>query len=241
MMRIVIVDDEPHCSETLAVLLRQGCAHLVSDILTFNKPEEALQHLLMHGTDVLLLDVQMPRLTGFQLIEQLGRNDFQLIFCTAFDQFAVEAFRASAIDYLLKPIRTADLQQAMRKAFEQFRQAQQSNAPAPVFDKFPVTGTDGIEFVPATDILYATADSNYTTLQCANQKYVLSKTLKEVEQKLAPLGFERIHNSHLANIKHITHYARGAGGAVTMSNGHTLPVSKSRKAHLLQALGAGEA
>ncbi len=243
MLDVVIVDDEKVSSDTVLFLLQEHCQSWIKTLHTFNDPEEALTHLIAHGTDVLILDVQMPRINGFELINRLPRNDFQLIFCTAFDQFAIEAFKASAIDYLLKPVLGDDLKNAMRKAYEHHvlkqRTAPTEEAPQG-FNKLPVPSAEGIAFIDMDDILYAEAENNYTQLICKSEKVLVSKTLKEIEQRTRHAGFLRVHHSYLVNVRHIVHYQKGRGGVLRLSNGDHINVSKAKRDQLLLALGMTE-
>lgn len=190
----------------------------------------------------------MPEMNGFELLQQLANVNFDVIFTTAYDEFAVKAFKASAIDYLLKPIDKEDLILAVSKVKDTrnvFIQPEQMdilykaiNNKHTLKERIAVPTQEGLHFVKIKEIMYCISDSNYTNIHLYNKKKILvSRTLKEIEEMLIDNGFLRIHNSHLINLQKIEKYVRGDGGYVIMDDQTTLSVSRSRKEVLLTIFG----
>ena len=240
-MKAIIIDDEEHCSAALRNDLKMFCPEVsVADVC--NSAKEGMLSIRRHQPEVVFLDVEMPWMNGFELLEAIGEPTFRVIFTTAYDHFAARAFRISAADYLLKPIDSSDLVDAVKKL------AQQPAAPlSNLLDnihhpagrqKVAVPTRDGYEFVPADSILYCQAEGSYTTLVLQDgRRLLLSRSLGEMEQALPEGLFIRIHHSHLANLNHISQFRKNDGAAVLMANGDELTVSKARRDVLLQRLG----
>ena len=241
----MIVDDEPFCSEVLATLLQKYCPEVLLTSV-YNNPEEALVHIQKLPPDLLFLDVEMPRMNGFHLLEQLKNIPFNLIFTTSYDQYAIKAIRFSALDYLLKPIDREELQQAVQKAVIQARNhftqqldmlLQKVNHPTALLTKIAVPTLEGLQMVTVEHIISCRSDGNYTILHSKDkQKLVVSRTLKDIEELLEEYPFIRVHHSCMVNINEINKYVRGEGGYVVMSDGTTVDVSRSRKEILLKTL-----
>jgi two-component system LytT family response regulator len=196
--------------------------------------------------DVVFLDIQMQRETGFDLLTRLKQIDFELIFTTAYSEYAIKAFKFSAIDYLLKPIDVPELQAAIEKVSKK----RENNISARIehlihnlkpasSQKFKIAlpSSDGLVFVKVEEILYCEAESNYTQIHLVNgAKHLVSRTLKEYEDLLSDQDFFRIHNSYIINLNLIKNYVRGEGGYVVMTNGKSLDVSKRKKESFLSRL-----
>ncbi|MEO8117243.1 MAG: LytTR family DNA-binding domain-containing protein [Bacteroidota bacterium] len=246
MIRALIIDDEQNCVESLVFDLQKYCKD-VSVIATCNSPKQGLLDIKKYQPEIVFLDVQMPWMSGFEMLEILDEINFAIIFTTAYDQFAAKAFRISAIDYLLKPIDVKDLQEAVRRAIEKFsRQGGTENItnllqnikkPA-LQQRIAFAGRDGYEFIEADKIIYANAEGSYTHIYLTEKrKLIISKTLSDVEESLSPDLFHRIHHSTVVNLSHITHFYKTDGGFLLMDNGEKLIVSKSRKDSLMACLG----
>lgn len=244
MIRAILVDDEKHCTESLQILLQTYCPSVeVSAIV--HEAEEAIRAIQQQQPDLIFLDINMPRLTGLQIMDALGHHAPQVIFTTAYDDYAVEAFRVGAVDYLMKPIHQKELIEAVHRAEDRLKQKQTHTLqetltqvmPADRSQKrLPVHNQDGISFIPFADIIFCKSESNYTQIVTVKETHILSKTLKEVEEQLQGQSFLRVHNSYLINLDHLHKYVRGVGGYTVMTDDHHVPVSKSRKQTLLKAI-----
>jgi len=246
MIRAIIVDDEPYSCETLATLLERYCP-AVKVVDTCYSGEQAIKAIKSHQPDVLFLDIEMPHMNGFQLLEKLdGKVNFQLIFTTSYDQYAIKAIRFSAMDYLLKPIDREELQKAVEKVVQkQLTPAPQQleillqklhHSLAPV-QKIALPTVEGLQLIPVDAIISCASDSNYTTfILKEKKKLTVAKTLKEIEEMLEGYTFLRVHHSYLINLKEIEKYVKGEGGYLIMSDGSKVDVSRSRKEVLLQKL-----
>lgn len=244
MIHAIIVDDEPHSCKVLSTLLERYCAE-VKVLAVCHSAEEGLQAIQEYEPQLVFLDVEMPRMNGFEMLEQLPDINFDLIFITSYDQYAVKAFRFSAIDYLLKPIDRTELQKAVRKvtvrSSKQLSQQlgillQKINNPAGTY-KLALPTMEGLQIIPADDIIYCGSDSNYTTIYLKNkQKVVVPRTLKEIEELLEDHPFIRAHHSYLVNLNEISKYVKGEGGYLVMNDGSQIDVSRSRRELLLKKL-----
>ena len=249
MIKAVIIDDETDSIDTLKWKLENYCSN-VDVIASFDSPAAGVNFLKQNPPDLLFLDIEMPLLNGFDVLEELGRNiSFDIIFTTAYDNFGIQAVKFSALDYLLKPVQNKELKEAIEKHLKKTNQ----KIPAEQIDsllanvKENAKGTRGrialaskesIEFVDPNDIISCEANSNYTNVYLhQGKKRVISKTLKEFEEMLTPFGFFRAHNSHLVNLDHVKEFIRGDGGYLVMENKMTIPVSKYRREELLHLLG----
>ena len=246
MIRAIIVDDEQHCIDSLVTDLSKHCSN-VEITTTCTSAKEGVLAIKKHKPQLIFLDVEMPWMNGFEMLEMLDHIDFCIIFTTAFDKFAARAFRISAVDYLLKPIDATDLKAAVQKAEEKFLQSAGAvniqnllhNIRQPALEqKIALPNRDGYEFTQGSSILYCAAEGAYTRVNLVDKKYLLvSRTLGDVEEMLPPEIFVRIHHSTIVNINAVTHYSRADGGYVVMNTNERLMVSKARKEFLLTRLG----
>ncbi|WP_373551251.1 LytR/AlgR family response regulator transcription factor [Haliscomenobacter sp.] len=245
-MKALLLDDEPYCVELLGHLLKRHCPE-IEITASFTDPIAALEYLRKHPSpNLVFLDVEMPRLNAFDLLNLLHPFTFKLIFTTAYDKYAVKAIKFSALDYLLKPIDIEELKSAVKKAnSQQLVQASQldmaakyRNSENKAPDRIALCTAAGVDFVQLKEILYCSSDGSYTEVHLhTGNKIVLSKSLKELEELLPPSDFFRPHHSHLLNLQHIKRYIKGSGGEILMANGKRLPVARSRKLELLEKLG----
>ena len=239
----LIIDDELACTESLTIELELYCPQ-VNIQAACNSAEDGLAKIVSLKPDLVFLDIEMPWMNGFELLRQLNQINFEVIFITAYDQFALKAFEFSAVDYLLKPIRKEDLISAVQKV-EQRRTKMLSTSHIEAmlsninflnkdFSSIAVPTGEGLEFIPVEEIIYCEADNNYTYIhKKMGDSLLLSKTLKEVEGLLFNHSFFRIHQSYLINLKHLRKYIRGQGGFVVLSNHKELPVARSKKDDLM--------
>lgn len=241
MIKAVIIDDEEHCRETLTLQLEKYCPD-VSVVAAFRSATEGLRYLLATPPDLVFLDVEMPQMNGFELLEKLPAIPFGLIFTTGYDRYAIKAIQFSALDYLLKPIDKDDLQKAVAKYQRQSvsQMAQQIEILMEKLgskkgrQKIALPTTHGFDVIPTDTIVRCEADDNYTHVWLKNGKSLfVSRTLKEIEELLVGDTFLRVHQSHLINLDELLRYVRGEGGYVIMSDNASVPVSKSRKEKLL--------
>jgi two-component system LytT family response regulator len=194
---------------------------------------------------LVFLDIEMPLMNGFQLLEKVGEIHFGIIFITAYDQYAVRAFRFSALDYLLKPVDTIDLVSAVRKAEQhsrinprQLELLQQQYATASPPQRIALPHARGLVFVDVRQILYCESDSNYSRCYLQNgEQYLVSKTLGDVQEVLEPQDFVRVHRQFLVNLSHIQKLIKGEGTYLLLSNGSTIPVARQQKDRLLERFG----
>ena len=241
-----MVDDEKHCLDTLSRDLSRHCPQ-VEVLAQFCNPDHALSWLRQHQPDVVFLDVVMPQMTGFQMLEQLAPFPFQVIFTTAYSKYAVQALRMSAVDYLQKPIDSDELKDAVERvrqrgtahfSMEQLEVLLQNLTQNNAVKRIGLPTNNGFDFIPTDEILYFKADGNYTYAHVeGKEKLFVTRSLKEMEKVLEGYTFCRIHHSYLINLDHLAHYIRGEGGKVEMSNGDTLPVSRNRKRPFLRRAG----
>jgi two-component system, LytTR family, response regulator len=247
MIKGVIVDDELKSRESLQILLQDFCKDVEVAAVCQNV-EEGYLAIVRHKPDVVFLDIQMQRETGFDLLEKFKRIDFEVVFTTAYSEYAIKAFKFSAIDYLLKPIDIEELNAAVDKIrnrknsniSERIQQLGYNLKPdSPQRYRLALPSNDGLVFVKVEEVMYCEADSNYTIVHLVNEKkHMVSRTLKEYEELLSGHDFFRIHNSYLINLNFIKNYVRGEGGYVIMKNGTSLDVSKRKKEAFLSRIGA---
>jgi two-component system LytT family response regulator len=248
MIKVIIVDDEYKSRESLRMLIENFCsgtevAGMASGV------DEALQLVEKEEPDVVFLDIQMNNETGFDFLTRVKSKNFEVIFTTAYSEYAIDAIKFSALDYLLKPINIEQLCTALKKAenkqsrnnlndkLEHLLQNFRSESPENF--KLVLPTSDGLIFINFKDILFCEADSNYTIFNMRDGKnYVVSRTLKEYEDLLSNYHFFRIHNSYLINLREIKKYIKGEGGYVIMSNDKSLDVAKRKKEIFLNKVSA---
>jgi two-component system LytT family response regulator len=247
-IRTVIVDDERNGREVLLALLEKFCIN-VEVVGTADSAESAILLIKDLKPQLVFLDINMPGLSGFEMLEKLAPINFEVIFVTAHDAYALKAFKFSAIDYVLKPIDLDDLQKAVEKVEGKLLGKQESgqgkykelfhnmrNIQNP-FDKLGLATRDGLIFVKISEIVRLESDVNYTWFFLVNgEKILASKTLKEFEEMLEEYNFYRVHKSHLINLAHLQRYIKGEGGSVVMSDGSEVDVSRRNKEGLMKRL-----
>jgi two-component system, LytTR family, response regulator len=245
MLKAIIVDDEPYCCETLTTLLEEYCPEVVVTGI-YNNGRDAKAAILQQSPDLVFLDVEMPKMNGFEMLEQLPPVNFEIIFTTSYDQYALKAIRFSAIDYLLKPIDQEELVKAVQKVIQRSQKPiaqqleillQKIHHPSKPISKMAMPTMEGLQMIQVDQIISCESDSNYTILHRKGKtKKVVSTTLKEIEELLEDHSFIRVHRCYLVNINEIEKYVKGEGGYLVMSDGSSIDVSRSRKESLLQKL-----
>ncbi|MEM7035706.1 MAG: LytTR family DNA-binding domain-containing protein [Bacteroidota bacterium] len=246
MITAIIVDDERSNRAFLTTMLVDFCPQ-VQVVAEADGPAPALEAIQAHDPDLLFLDIEMPTGDAFQLLEQVEDPRFQLIFTTAYDQYAIKAFKFSALDYLLKPIDPDDLVKAVQLAETRIKKSarnanlqvlidnlsQKDNAPRRIM----VPDQSGFVMVRIAEIVRLEAERNYTTFFLDDGKQVVaSKSIGHYEELLEGHGFARIHNSHLVNLQKIQKYIKGRGGFVVTTDGAELEVSRRKKDEFLKKL-----
>ncbi len=242
MMKILLVDDENDALEALEWKLKNYVENV--EITTCNSPITAINIINKSKPDVVFLDIQMPEMDGFTMIEKLDNRDFNLIFTTAYDEFALKAIKVSAIDYLLKPIDKDELLQAMDKVKKSSNGYLLENKLHLLLnnlngnsDKINISADGKVYLLEKDDVIMLKSDKSYTTIFLKSEQQILvSKTLKEVEKKFQFSEFYRVHNSYLVNLHHVKEYMKGLGGELIMTNGLTASISRNRKAELFKKL-----
>ena len=247
-LKAMIVDDEPAARRLMRFLLETHKDH-VEIIAEAVNGEEAIQLIDELRPDLVFLDIQMKGETGFDLLKRLPEINFALIFVTAFDQYAIKAFRFNAIDYLLKPVVPEELIEAINKvkqrnsvvsgdSKERVDQLYQDiKNPQKVHDKIAIPTGEGFIIIPVNEIVYCHANSNYTEFYLTDKKCIISSyTLKQYDEMLTSQSFFRAHRSYLINLTHVKVYRRGEGGEIVMSNGHEIELSRTHKDEFMRRL-----
>ena len=244
MIKAVIVDDEPKAIQSLSWELT-NFSDEIEILETFTDPEKAISYLEKNTPNCLFLDIQMPTMDGFQFLEKLSSKEFPVIITTAYNEYAIKALKHEAIDYLLKPIDSDDLQDTIKKIKKFNSRLINSNTIEEVLVKFNsqhnqkriTINTDGkLIFLDIDDIIYVESDGNYSTIiMVDNQKIVITKKLKEVNSLLPDHSFFRIHNSYIINLNKIKEFIKNEGYVVMQSN-QKIPVARQRKSDFLEKL-----
>lgn len=249
MINSIIVDDEPHCVDRLSGLIHEHFDDSVRILDSFDTVEAAIAGSKRLQPDLVFLDMHINDKTGFDLLTELDSIDFDVIFTTAYEKYAVQAFRFSAVDYLLKPIDADDLRQALQKVEARLQRVETSKKIDVLLDnlrnasaatkKIGIPTVTGISYVQVGDIVRCESDINYTTLFLKDRKKItVAKTLKDFEELLEEYNFFRVHNSHLVNLLLVKHYHKGKGGYIVMMDDAEVEVSVRRKDQLLKKLAS---
>jgi len=248
-LRAVIVDDEANCLKMLEWELSDRCPE-VEVVRICSTGKAGLMAIKEEQPDIVFLDIEMPYLNGFEVLELVPEVNFDVIFTTAYDKFAVRAFKSSATDYLLKPIDGDELRVAVDKVLEKRKQSapntdvkfllqQLEAAKNNKIQRVALPTFEGLTFVQTDEIIYCQSDNNYcNVILTEGRKMLISKTLKEVEEMLSSDLFFRVHNSFFVNLKKVANYVKADGGALIMTNGDEVRVSRSRKDRLMELLMA---
>lgn len=239
-MKTLILDDELYCTDVLSILIQKHCPSL-EVVAVYNDPVLALEYLSHHPVDVVFLDIEMPVINGFELLRKLPNMQSRVIFTTAYDQYALKAFRFNAIDYLLKPIDKTELMEAVGKLpelpllsppmLQYLSEWQKGQAPKKIL--LPI-GQE-IHFVNVDQIICCEADGSYCKVYCEGQAkpYMLSKNLKDIEEMVQQPHFIRPHASWLINSHFIEKVVKGEGMEIVLSNQISVPVSRNKKQEVM--------
>ena len=245
MLKAILIDDEPECLRSLAHDLKLHCPGV--DILEqCDSGKAGIKKIHECSPDVVFLDIDMPYINGFDLLEMVPNVDFEVIFTTAHDKYALQAFNISAVDYLLKPVDP----DALKKAVKKVRLLRENgNTPKQIHfliqqlkdlenntvKKIAVPTFDGLEFVTLDEILYCQSDGAYSYVFFRDgSKLYISKTLRYLETALCTFHFFRVHNSYIVNLNHVRKYSKTDGGMLILTSGEKIRVSRSKKEELLR-------
>lgn len=244
MLRAIIIDDEPDSLEALAQDIKAFDLD-VEVIAMCESGKDGLKAIKKHKPDVIFLDIQMPYMNGFEMLELIDDIAFEVVFVTAYNHYALEAFKISAAHFLLKPVDEEDLIKAVQQV-EKRRNAQSHDfsreqlkvlirnmQPEVPSKRFAIPTMNGYIFYPLENIIYCKANGNSTTVVANGKNFISGHPLKEFEIRLPEDLFCRIHNSHIVNMEHIEEYHKGKSGYVMMSNGKSLSVAEKRREHFV--------
>lgn len=240
MIQAVIIDDEKNNIDNLFLLLNKYCpqVHIAATALNANDGKKII---MQHNPELIFLDIQMPGASGFDLLKEISLVSAEIIFVTAYDQYALQAFRFSAIDYLLKPVNTDELKSAVQKATERIQSRKQNLHLENLIDilqkqqqkdehRIALTSLKETRFVFTRDVMYCEASNNYTTFFLADEeKITVSKPIYEFDEMLAGYGFLRCHQSFLVNKAFIKSFIKEDGGFLLLTNKTQIPVSRNKK------------
>lgn len=245
MLRAIIIDDEQECINSLKFDLKKYCPE-VNIIDSCNNGKEGIKAINQKRPDIVFLDIDMPFINGFDVIEMVPNIDFEVIFTTAYDKFALKAFQISAVDYLLKPIEPESLKKSVKKVqylkeygnpkkqisylLQQIKDIENNTVKKVALPTF-----DGIDLVSLDEIIYCQSDGAYSYIYFSDgSKLYISKTLRYLEEVLCDYDFLRVHNSYIVNIEYVRKYAKTDGGYLIMKDGSEVRVSRSKKDELMK-------
>lgn len=247
MIRVILVDDEPKAITSLRWELEQFCPG-VEIIDTYTNPYEAIEGINEFKPDCVFLDIEMPEMDGFQLMSNVSYHDFDLVITTAYDSYALKAFKENAVDYLLKPIDTDDLKISIERVSKnkekndlgsqlQVMLGGMFSQPQTASRKIALPMGGKVVFLQEEEIIYCKADGNYTTIHKADEgKLLISKKIKDVEVLLPKIKFFRVHQSYVVNLNCIKEYIKNEGHYIVLEGGISIPVSRSKKKELQDLL-----
>ncbi len=241
----ILIDDESSSLQNLQQKLEEFCPDL-KVIASTQKPEEGIQLIRQWKPTVVFLDIEMPRMNGFRMLDELADLEFEIIFTTAYNHYAVDAIRISAFDYLMKPIAIKDLQSAVERLAHRYQKQtkdrldllrQSLTGRKSQEEKIAIPNSEGLEFITIQNVLRIESSSNYSRIYLTDGRNVLvTRLLKDFEDILTPYRFFRVHHSHLINLNYIQKYIRGEGGQVVMQNGDVIDVARRKKDEFMKLI-----
>lgn len=239
-LKAVIIDDEKAAIETLEIIISEFCTG-VNIVGTASNTEQAINIVSTTNPDVVFLDIEMPEINGFDLLKLLPADSFSTIFVTAYNKYAIDAFRANAVDYLLKPISVSNLKSAINKIVK-------NNIKSNLFDinkviqklqnnsKLQIGSLDGIEYIDVKDIILISADKSYSIIHLKNRTIISSRNLKYYTTKIDENYFYRAHNSYFVNLNHVIKYTYKDGNRIQLTNGQEVPISRTKRQEFLDKM-----
>lgn len=245
-LRTILVDDEMLSLESLQLQLEAHCPG-VEIVAMCKGPREGIEKINALDPDLVFLDIEMPGMNGFEMLRQFPVRDFDVIFITAYEEFAIQAFKVNAQEYLLKPVDVRELVAAVEKVQNRIDQLDSQKkidilltrleGQSSGFGKIAIPSYNGLDFINVQDILYCSGDGSYSSIHTAQgEKFVVSKTMKEMEELLHQSGFFRTHQSYLVNLGCIRQYIRGSGGQLVLQDGSVIQVARARKEALMKVI-----
>lgn len=238
-IKTVIVDDEPDSINLLRLQLEQNFPQ-IEIAGTYTSSVTALRDIEILQPDLLILDIEMPVMNGFELLDKIMHLNISVIFITAYNHYAIKAFRFNALDYLVKPFDNNDLKDAIGKAEHLMKPTStqlsqlQKQLRGERITKIAVSSTNGVTFISLDEIIYSEASNNYTKLILTNKRnFIISKTLKDVQEVLEEEHFLRVHRQYIINLNHVTQFNRNEG-LLTMDNGEHIPIARNQKERLAE-------
>jgi two-component system LytT family response regulator len=244
-MKVIIVDDEPTVRNTIIALLKEQFPE-IEIISSVGSVKEGYHAISRHNPELLFLDVELPDGNGFDLLKKISPINFKVIFITGHQEYALDAIKVSALDYILKPFETEELQRAVEKARQAINHDEEklklealneNLRNRKVLKRIILHTSDHLLLVSISDIIRAEADSNYTRFWLSEGKRIMvSRTIKEFAGMLSGSGMIRVHQSHLVNINYIDKFVKRGGGYLQLKDGTTIPVSPNLKKQVLQAI-----
>lgn len=246
MIRTIIIEDEPFSRETLALMLNRYRSD-IEVIAICSNPTDGIDSIAQHQPDLIFLDIQMPKMNGFDMLKKIGNINFEVIFTTAFDQYAINAIKTCALDYLLKPVDDEDLSAAIMKCRERMIEKKTKkqfenlfnnlSSKNPLDKTISLSASDGISFIKMSEIIRVEANGRYAKFYLLNKEtIVVSKTLGDFEEILCANQFFRIHDSSIINLNYVKKYIRGDGGTVILTDNTELDVARRRKDEFMKLL-----
>ena len=250
-LRCVVIDDEAASRDVLEAYLTRYCPEVQLMGKAANA-DEGLALIARTSPQLVFLDIEMPFRSGFDLLATYSELPFQVVFVTAYSDHALQAIQVSASDYLLKPVNIQQLQAAVQKAVSRTREKESVHHAHILLENLRMGNNgeqkvvlpllDGFEVVRSSEIVRCEAEDNFTWFMLANgEKRMICRPLKHYEHALAPLGFVRVHRSHIVNRNYISKYRKGKGGVVVLQGGAEVPVSEAHKQGFLAAMCASGA
>lgn len=247
MIRTIVLDDEPMARDAILALLDRFCPE-VEVIGVAGDIEAGVRLIRQNKPELLILDIHLTDGTSFDLLERLGNDQYKIIFITAFEEYAITAFKFSAMDYILKPVNPDELVAAINKVHDSLDKESMTRRMEILFQSLNIKSGEGrkialrtsssVHIVDLSDIIRCQSDKNYTQFYLTTgDPVVVSKTLKEFEELLVPYHFVRVHQSHLVNLNHIRRYDKVEGGLLILSNNSQVPVSLRKKDELMKVFG----
>ncbi len=245
-MKILIVDDERSARENIKSIIELSCLEKIDFVEAFDV-KQGVEAIETEHPDIVLLDINLPDGTGFDLLKQIIFINFKLIFVTAYEEFALKAFEFSAIDYILKPVDPAKLAQAVLKAKEIVENESLNlrlkalfaniNTQSDIHKKLVLKTSDNIYVIDTKEIMRCESEESYTRFFLTDNKHILvSKNLIEFDNLLQEFGFFRTHRSHLINLSYIDHFSKKDGGYVVMKDGAQIPISRRKKDEFINVI-----
>jgi two-component system LytT family response regulator len=244
MIKCVIVEDDRMSQEALVDTIAAHCKN-VEVMAVCSTPEEGVKAIGKLFPNLVLLDIEMPGMSGFEMLKLVGDIDFEVIFTTSYNEYVLDAIRSNAFDYLTKPIKPEELkhsierllQKRVRSRNQKFEQLAESLSAWNKNRRIALPTFEGFIFIYVRDIMHCSSESNYTTIHMANgDKILVTRTLKEIEESTNSPDFFRVHNSHFVNLASVKKYVRGSGGYLVMNDGTTINIARNRKEKFLKVL-----